>query len=57
MSKEDEKNPDIKGKEETSTEIVFSHGFGGVLLISLATYSPTASAGSAVAGPCGKHYT
>lgn len=35
----------------------FSHGFGGVLLITLSSFSPNAHAGSFTVGPCGVHYT
>ena len=38
-------------------EITFSHGFGGILLVSLTAYSPVANAGSFVIGPCGTHNT
>ena len=44
-------------KENSQSYRRFSHGFGGVLLITLSSFSPNANAGSAVFGPCGVHYT
>ena len=49
-----EKNEDAPEQKEP---FLFSHGFGMITIISLTAYSPAASAGSAVFGPCGTHYT
>lgn len=44
-------------RENSQSYKRFSHGFGGVLLITLSSFSPNAHAGSFVVGPCGVHYT